>query len=288
MLVRLCAALLTALPAQVRAAMVEAPSDEIFWSPDPAAVLGKAVPAQPGVALFAPSRVEVASRQTLPVVLRRKATMADDALSPLPQFGVLFAVDPRSGRAAAALASPPAHGEGEFREPDPKTLKKMMPGMTTRTLVADLRKLLGVPWGAGEVVVYGFAGLERSQPVRVVLEGPAVDAAKFGNELDAKVTAAKGKASPPLPAADAVALSFDSKRHELHGAYRPGGEQVIHLVFCGRRYPAPFVVRIFAGAEGTFALDVSTARLPPQKYRVWAVARDGVAGPTDVTVPEVH
>src|SRR5438477_1902771 len=120
--------------------MGEGLADELFWSPDPVAALDDAAPPRDGLELLAPALVELDARQTLPAVLRRQVALRDDARAPLPLFGAVVAIDLGRDRAYVGRIQEPPDDAPPFREPDAKTLKRMMPATTTQGILVDLRR----------------------------------------------------------------------------------------------------------------------------------------------------
>jgi hypothetical protein len=285
-------AVLIAAPQQHRGHSM---TDELFWSADPAAAL-EDVPLQRGLELLAPAQVDLARRATLPVVVRRKVSMRDDARAPLPRFAALLAVDLDRNLLYTDLAVATRDDGGRWAAPDEAALAQMR-GDSSQALTVDLRERLGVPWRAGELMVVAVVGSQRSAARRISLTGPSPRSAdaRASRERDAQdVSWERSPQSPPLPAANGIALAAAGQK--LTGAYRlpvseadrKAGWVAIHLVFCGHAAPWPLPVRLRAKAnspvaEGSFALDVSAQNLSAsQPFTVWAVSRDSLSEPAGV------
>jgi hypothetical protein len=265
--------------------MNERPADDLFWSSDAVAAVAKVAPPRDGLQLLAPAQVEVEVRQNLPAVLRRKTSLRDDMLAPLPRFATIVALDLVSDEAFAGPAQATRDGEPSFREPDAKTLARVMPAKTTQALLVDLRTTLALPWRAGELLVFGAARDLRSEPVHVVLHGAASGEPRPAREREVEVhSREKTDGSPEFPRSVGISMSVDARHRMLHGAWHLNGANFIHLVFCGRTYPQPIVVRLRAhNPQGYFNLELPAVGLgSPQAYTVWAVTRDAIGGPVEV------
>ncbi|MGZ6142986.1 MAG: hypothetical protein ACXWLM_06590 [Myxococcales bacterium] len=252
-------------------------TDDIFWSADPAAAVAKAAPAREGLELFAPASVDLAARQTLPVVLRRRVSVRDDMIAPLPFFGALVALDLDADEAFAGRARAPHDDARPFRPPDPRGLEKVMPGMTTQPLAVDLRAALALPWHAARLRLFGVAAALRSEPVEVTLAGAGSAQAPREEQIEPS-SRKKDKLSPPAPG-----IAAKGRKVLVTSALQRDG--FVHLVFCPRERPgAPIVRRVRSAAgEGHFTVDAGKLDLGGSHYFVWAVTRDGVFGPAEVS-----
>jgi hypothetical protein len=275
------ALLLSAAP---RGSMSDRPADELFWSSGPVGAVAKAVPPRDGVQLLVPARVDLGERQTLPAVLRRKASMREDLVAPLLRFGVVVALDLEKDEAFAGLAQAPRDNAGAFVEPDAEQLEQAGEGKTTQALQVDLRAALVLPWRPAELLVFGAVRDHRSEPVRVALQGGGPAEPQPARERALEVASRERvHGSPAVPGAPGIAIAVDASQHALHGAYRLAAGSFIHLVFCGRKHPRPTVVRLRAeGPEGHFNVALPAVKLgAPQAYTVWAVARDAISAPAE-------
>src|SRR4051794_19686850 len=140
-------------------------ADDLFWSADPVEALDQ-VAQERGLSLFAPREVDLAARETLPVVLRRRVTMAEDAAAPLPISGVVIAMDVARNEIHAGFAAIRGDDTPAWQPPDPQAIAGMR-GTTTQPMLVDLRAALGLPWRPAHLLVLAVARALHSQPARV-------------------------------------------------------------------------------------------------------------------------
>lgn len=263
--------------------MSQPPDAELFWSPDPVAALERAVPAKDGLEVFAPSGVDLETRTSVPVVLRRKGTLAESARSPLRRFAVVLVLDLGADEAFAGPAVLPRGEERPFRVPDEATLAGMAPGLTTEQVVLDLRGVLPLPWRPAELLVLAVARRLRSEPVRISLRGRGQPAAVA---LEAEIQPASREGASRAPGAGAgtgLALRVDPKARRLEVTCEPAGKGDVHLLFVGTKHPAPTLFRLRArSGEESLSVDLAALPLGAEPYTIWAVARGAVAGPVEV------
>jgi hypothetical protein len=257
-----------------------------LWSEPPKDVLENA---PEGISLLAPDHAELSSRSTLPVIIRRHASMAEAARVPLEHFAVAIAVDVKRDRVWAARAVAGEDDAPPFEAPSQEDVAGLGGGETTQIVQADLRARLGLPWRPAQLQLWAVAGGLRSKLQRVELLGAAAMPAKDDSPPEAPV-------APSLH--DAHAPKLPGVQLEPHGAALRGGLRVhgdshsalVHLVFVfqddGFVSQRDFRVSLHAGVGG-FELGVKDLAgiNPGRPLWVWAFAHDAASNPVLYTLP---
>lgn len=251
-----------------------------MWGEPPKDVLENA---PPGVSLLAPATVELASRSTLPVVIRRRASLVEAAKVPLEHFAVAVAVDLKRDRVYAARAVALEDDAPAFEPPGEHGLGG---GETTQLAQADLRARLGLPWRGARLQLWALAGGMLSKPIQVELTGN--DSA---GEAAPEAPPAPGLRDARPPAHPGVALHPHG--HSLRGALRVHGNApsaLVHLVFVfqddGFVSQRDFRVSLHGGAGGFELGPRELAGINPGRpLRVFAFVQETASAPVLFTVP---
>jgi hypothetical protein len=261
-------------------------SDDLFWGALPDDLLYRAAPQ--GLSLLAPARVELGRRATLPVAVRRRASLRDDARAPLGRFGVLIAVDPERNQLWVGRVAQPDDDVPAFQPPSDAELDEVGDGATTQVARVELREQLKLPWRPAHLRILAALHDKRSEVHAVLLEG-----AGDGQEpAQPEPVDAPSSREPAAPAKPGVVLA--TKGSTLHGGLRSGtpdkGAAIVHLVcvFEDDGFPVHLAFRVpLHGGTGGFALGPKElAPLNPGRpVWVWAFERALVSGPVRYVRP---
>jgi hypothetical protein len=256
-----------------------------FWSEPPKDVLENA---PEGISLLAPDHAELSLRSTLPVIVRRRASMAEAARAPLEHFAVAIAVDVKRDRVWAARAVAGEDDAPPFEAPSQEDAAGLGDGATTQLVQADLRARLGLPWRPAQLQLWAVAGSLRSKPQRVELLGAALPS---GDDPPPEAPAA-----PPFH--DVHASKLPGVQLQLHGAALRGALRVhgdshsalVHLVFVfqddGFVVQRDFRVALHAGAGGFELSPRDLAGINPDRpLWVWAFTQESASNPVLYTLP---
>ena len=263
--------------------------DEAFWSGLSDETLHEA---PPGISLLAPARADLGVRTTLPIAVRRRATMQQAARVPLERFGVIVAIDPERNQLWAGRAGQTDDDAPRFRPPSEAQLAGMGEGMTTQVVRLDVRDRLRVPWRPARLTLVALLQDQRSEIHTLSLAGTGGVASPDVASPDEPEPGAAAR-STEVAAPARPGLVLQAKGEMIQGAVRSGhgGSAIaLHLICLSGQDGFPVHLRFRVPLEaGTGGFALAPAQLatiaPGRPVWIWAFASDLTFGPLRYTRP---